>query len=88
MCWKQMLDILTALLKTPNNSLKGTNIAAAQPPQHGNTCTGDPISLTATYNRLHFMLQLWKGYFQQQDARWVNYGYNKTVFSLSSPTSL
>lgn len=28
-----MLDILTALLKTPNNNLKGTNIAAAQPPQ-------------------------------------------------------
>lgn len=33
MCWKQMLDIWTVLLKIPNNNLKGTNIAAAQPPQ-------------------------------------------------------
>lgn len=34
------------------------------------------------------MLQLWKSYFQQKGAWWVNYSNNKTVFSLSSPTSL
>lgn len=44
MCWKQMLDILTALLKSPNNNLKGTNIAAVQPSQL--VCMGILVRMT------------------------------------------
>lgn len=44
MYWKQMLDISTTLLKTPNNNLKGTNIAAAQPSQM--VCMGILVRMT------------------------------------------
>ena len=53
MCWKQMPDILTALLKTPNNNLKGTNIAAAQPPQL--VCMGILVQMTR-YLRLPLII--------------------------------
>lgn len=47
----------------------------------------DPVSSIAAYNQMYVLLQLQKGYFQQHDAPWVNYGYNEAVFILSSPTS-
>lgn len=84
-----MLGILAVLLKTPNSIFEDTNVAAAQPPQL--VCWqylyNDQISQIATYNGLHLVLQLWKGYFQQKGAWWLNYSNNKILFNLSSPTS-
>lgn len=53
MCWKQMLDILTALLKSPNRNLKGTSIAAAQPPQL--VCMGTLVRMSR-YLRLPLII--------------------------------